>query len=447
MAYEIVPLEQASRQISPLMQKRMAEGKGLNSNFADNVRDSFPMLSIKGKNFRARISGEETVFLDPQTRQPLQFLDVILVNASPQLSKAYYIKGFTEGDFNPPDCWSLDSFKPDPSIANKMSVTCQACPMNAFGSRVTDNGKQAKACQDARRMAVVMPGHLDQDAQILLMLRVPQSSLKNLKAYVQQLDRFGIEPGGCVTRLAFDYNEAFPKLLFNFVAPLSDEHYTKVVELAEAPNTAAMLNAPDFENAPSTQPIPNASDDAMKGMAPQATPVFDNPALAAAAAQPIINQQQPVDIVKEMFKPKQETESPLDIFDLPDGRRFNRTTGEFIEADAAPEPELDPAVFALPTGEFFNSVTKLYVTGPYVGDPAVTVEEKKPAPAKKAAPKKEAAPKQEAPAKVAAAPAESKQEVVDKPQPNGATAAPKVTAAPSSLEDLLTKLTKPQTVS
>ena len=33
--------------------------------------------------------------------------------------------------------------------------------------------------------------------------------------------------------LAFDYQEAFPKLLFNFVAPLNDVEYSKVVEIAD----------------------------------------------------------------------------------------------------------------------------------------------------------------------------------------------------------------------
>jgi hypothetical protein len=82
---------------------------------------------------------------------------VVLVNASPNLAKSYYVKGFVDGDLNPPDCWSLDSLRPDASVVNKINPTCLDCPMNAFGSRVTPDGKAAKACSDARRMAVVLP--------------------------------------------------------------------------------------------------------------------------------------------------------------------------------------------------------------------------------------------------------------------------------------------------
>ena len=139
----IVPIDQAARSISPLMRQRMAEGKGVNSNFSDGIRDAFPTLSIKGKVFRARISGQETPFIDPQTRQPIAFLDVVMVNASRTLAKTFYERGFSEGDMNPPDCWSLDSVRPDPSVANKQSLVCGTCPKNAFGSRIS--GLMARA--------------------------------------------------------------------------------------------------------------------------------------------------------------------------------------------------------------------------------------------------------------------------------------------------------------
>ena len=169
----IVPIDQAARAVSPLMRERMAAGKSVNSKFADGIRDAFPILSIKGKVFRARISGQETPFIDPQTRQPIAFLDLVMVNASRTLAKTFYIKGFAEGDMNPPDCWSLDSVRPDPSVANKVSPVCGTCPMNAFGSRITDNGKQAKACQDARRVAVVMPLPIPVFAENKPMCQIP----------------------------------------------------------------------------------------------------------------------------------------------------------------------------------------------------------------------------------------------------------------------------------
>src|SRR4029453_5583633 len=121
------------------------------------VRSSDLMLSIKGKVFRIRVDGNETPFIDQQTRQVIPYLDVVLANASRLISKAYYIKQFNDESFEPPDCWSLDGVRPDPSVANKVNPTCANCPKNAFGSapsRNPEEGKRGgKACADARRIA------------------------------------------------------------------------------------------------------------------------------------------------------------------------------------------------------------------------------------------------------------------------------------------------------
>lgn len=401
----LVPIDQAN--VPSLMRQRMAAGKAANSNFSDGVRDAFPVLSIKGKVFRARISGAETPFIDPNTRQPIAYLDVVMVNASRTLAKSYYVKGFTDGDMNAPDCWSLDSIRPDPSVANKVNPICTTCPMNAFGSRITEGGKQAKACQDARRVAVVMPHQLQDQSPMVLMLRVPQSSLKNLKAYAQLLERHGFEPGGCVTRMAFDYQEAFPKLLFNFVAPLNDAQYQRVIEMAEGELVTGMLSAPDFENAASTAPQQDTGSQhtGIGGLAPQAGPVL--------ASQPV-EQPGPILGTQTVLNPQpavSPTHVPPGMIELPDGRLFNQATGQF---EAKPEPqkpvlqtvpsnlielpdgrlfdpvakqyverpqpavqmaELDPATLTLPDGKFFNTLTKTFVTGPEKGAKEVTQEQ------------------------------------------------------------------------
>src|SRR4029077_10254396 len=117
MASNIVPINQARRPAG--MADRIKAGASVNRNFADNVVDSFPRLSIKGKVFRIKMNGQETPLIDQSTRKPLAELDVVLVNASPLLSKSYYQKGYEDGDVNQPDCWSLDSIKPDPTVINK----------------------------------------------------------------------------------------------------------------------------------------------------------------------------------------------------------------------------------------------------------------------------------------------------------------------------------------
>jgi hypothetical protein len=488
----LVPIEQASKMLSPAMQQRIAANKATNNNFADGVRDAFPVMSIKGKVFRARMSGTETAFLDPTTKTPVPFLDVVLVNASPALSKSYYAKGYTEGDNDAPNCWSMDGVKPDASVANKISPTCVNCPMNAFGSRTTEAGKAAKACQDARRVAVVMPGQLDGTEQMLMLLRIPQSSLKNLKNYAELLARNSLEPGACITRLAFDYQEAFPKLLFNFVAPLRDDQFVKVIELAEAPNTMQMLQTPDFDTAPSTQPIPNASG--VQGMQPQATPELHlsgavaspaslgagqpdptpspsaiitlpdgrkfNPATGQFVEEPkpepvqevsalitlpdgrIFNPATGQFVEAEKPKPAPEPEAPKDVLiTLPDGRVFNQTKGVFEEEEETEEDVVDPTVITLPDGRFFNPATGKYVVSNFVG-----ADELGATPAEK--PKRRRRSKAEIDAEKAAAASNGQQPTLDlqankEPVDAGgqaATGEAEVGAAPASLEALLGNL-------
>ena len=436
MNTSVVPIGQARAPVA--MQNRMKAGSALSSNFADGVRDSFPILSIKGKVFRIRMSGQETPLIDQQTRQAIPFLDVVLLNASRYLSKTFYQQGFEEGEFNVPDCWSLDSVRPDPSVVNKVNPTCQDCPMNVFGSAPSRDGSKrgGKACQDARRVAVMMPGHLDQAEPLVFMLRVPATSLKNLKAYAQLLERQGWEPAGCVTRLAFDYNEAYPKLVFNFVDGLDDKEYDRVVEIAESPGTAAMLQAPDFDQAATAAP-PQRQETTARVR--QAAPVMESQVGQAVQAAAVASapQRRPV----QQPEPEQQTTPPLKgvdevkLIELPTGELFNPATGEFIARPAAKVdmPAIDPDVLALPDGRFFNQRTKAFVENQNVGATAPVAE----APVKRTrAPRKpKVAEGEQQPAAAAASP---EGEAVDN---NVENAAPepeaKVQAAPAGLDDLI----------
>ena len=203
MANNVVPIGQAKRPTG--MGERLKSGTAINKNFAKGVTDSFPRLSIKGKVFRIFMDGEERPLLDPQTRAPYQALDVVLVNGSEQLARSYYKQGYEEGDREQPDCWSLNSVKPDPSVPNKVNATCPDCPMNVFGSKITDSGKAAKACQEYRRVAVLMPSHLQSDTgkePLVFMMKVPQASLKNLKKYAENLGASRLGAGGLRHQLA-----------------------------------------------------------------------------------------------------------------------------------------------------------------------------------------------------------------------------------------------------
>ncbi len=458
----IVPINQAK--MPAAMAARIAQGQALNKNFSDGIRDSFPVLSIKGKVFRIRKDGQETPLVDPQTRQVIPFLDVILVNASRGLAKSYYKKGFDEGDFNPPDCWSLDAVKPDPSVVDKVSPTCANCPMNIFGSAQSNDPSGAKrggkACADAKRIAVMMPGHLGTAEPLLFLLRIPATSLKNLKAYTDLLARQGWEPAACVTRLQFDYQQAYPKLEFHFVDSLDDGEYSEVVDHAEGVFIASMLDAPEFDATASHPPVNPAVQPRVRQEAPVLDPTQNVAPQANEAAQPV-PQRRPAaaaaapapDPAPAQAAPAQQaapvTAMADQLIELPDGKYFNTATGEYVDAPPAKVemPSIDPNVVALPDGKFFNRSTGQYVTNQNVGAP--NVADVAP-PAKRSRAKKEPAaspvaavvPQQE---ETSVQPAEGRQQVAmeagtqsqveAQPVANGA-----VQPAPADLETLLAGL-------
>jgi hypothetical protein len=415
------------------MSDRLKSGTAINKNFAKGVSDSFPRLSIKGKVFSIRKDGEERPLLDPQSHRPIQALDVVLVNASELLARSYYIQGYEPGSVERPDCWSLNSIKPDPSVPEKVNPTCPDCPMNVFGSKVTDAGKAVKACQEYRRVAVVMPSHLQQGEEgkepLVFMMKVPQGSLKNLKKYAENLERMGWEPAACVTSLSFDYQAAFPRLQFDFVDGLSDDEYQEVVELAEGSLVKSMLDAPDFDNAADNKQgpeVPKKPEPRQR----QAGPVMET------------TEQQNT----PPARPAKPTEVKSKVITLPDGQQFNPETGEYVEPPApkVDMPEMDPDTMELPDGRFYNQKIKRYVTGPEIGakeyvEHEVPERPKKPrgrpkgySPKKAAAEQEETAPEGEA---TEASPQVQEPEAEDEaPVASNANGA---TPAPEDLEGIL----------
>src|SRR5207245_2684442 len=72
---------------------------------------------------------------------------------------------------------------------------------NAWGSAVSKmTGKQTKACSDAKKLAIMVPGIPDQ----VFLLRVPPASLKNLAKYTQTLLGHGVDLPDALTHLEFE---------------------------------------------------------------------------------------------------------------------------------------------------------------------------------------------------------------------------------------------------
>lgn len=184
--------------------------------------EGFPRISIKGGRFRIKEGEVETV-LDSTK------LDVVIVGANPKLSKTFYAKEWTK-DSEPaaPDCFSLNGISPDASVENPQNDLCATCPNNAWGSKTTANGQQVKACSDQKRLAVVAA---DDPSGPVYLLQVTPAALKGLNTYQKELSMRGIPPEVVKTRVSFDTDASFPKLMFGFGGFLEEDTQAVVDEL------------------------------------------------------------------------------------------------------------------------------------------------------------------------------------------------------------------------
>jgi len=195
-----VPAHLAARVGSPsILAQSMAGGLGSG--------ESFPRISIKGSRFRI-VEGDTETVLDSVT------LDVVVVGANPRVSKTWYAKTWTpDAEPSAPDCFSLDGIGPDPQCTDPQNDLCASCPQNAWGSKITPQGQQIKACADKKRLAVVAAD--DPEGPVYL-LEVTPAALKGLNQYQKELSHRGIPPEIVKTKVSFDTNASFPKLQFGF---------------------------------------------------------------------------------------------------------------------------------------------------------------------------------------------------------------------------------------
>lgn len=183
----------------------------------------FPRISIKGARFRIVEDGTETV-LNQTT------LDVVVVGANPRLSKTWYAKEWNkDNEPTAPDCYSLDGVSPNQDSTKPQSDLCASCPHNAWGSKIAPNGQQLKACSDKKRLAVVAA---DDATGPVYLLEVTPAALKGLNAYQKELSVRGIAPEIVRTRISFDTDASFPKLLFGFGGFLDEAAMEAVDQLS-----------------------------------------------------------------------------------------------------------------------------------------------------------------------------------------------------------------------
>jgi hypothetical protein len=203
----------------------------LSGDLTDSVSGGFAVVSIRGGKFHIRHDGSEVDVLDANG-DPRTSIEVVMLKANGHLQKTYYEGAYVQGSTENPDCFSNDGVTPHASVENPQSVSCTNCPMNQWGSRVTDQGTKAKACGDSRRMAVVPAEDITNDKHDgAMLLRVPAASLKPLAQYGKVCQTGGYPYNAIVTKIGFDPSTSYPKLTFKAVRPLTDAEKLEVAKV------------------------------------------------------------------------------------------------------------------------------------------------------------------------------------------------------------------------
>jgi hypothetical protein len=252
------------------------------------VQASFAVVKYGQSQWAVQHRGETKAVLTGDGGRAL-YLDVVIVGVAQGISKQFYAKRWEKGqEGTPPDCQSVDGITPDPGVPNKQSPTCAACPNNVWGSKINDNGKKVRACDDRRRLALVPYGDMENATYGgPMLLALPPTSLKNFANYCGELQRHGAQPYHVRSKASFDPNATHPVITWTAAGWLTDEEAEQAMEMVGHPNIDRMLK----------QAVAGVTTDPEVG---SALAVGRPPAIAAPKAPP---EAEPVVVVTPDPKP------------------------------------------------------------------------------------------------------------------------------------------------
>ena len=218
-------------------------------------------IALGANKFVLKVNGTEI------SKTPTNKLEVVIVNASKHISRTFYAKAWDpKADAAPPDCWSNDGEKPDPSVKEPQHTNCVGCPQDINGS-----GQGAtKACRKNRRIAVALASDLGGD--VYQMTLQSKSIFYDMKApgdlehmpfnqYAKYVGTQGYNLNTLVTEMRFDEDSTVGKLFFRPVRFLEKHEWEAAVTQGEsvAAKNAITMSVPSSDNKPKLEaPAPVA---------------------------------------------------------------------------------------------------------------------------------------------------------------------------------------------
>ena len=200
-----------------------------------NSGGSVKRITLRGRVFRLIDGGKEIAKnTDPS-------MDVVIVNGSRTVQKSYYAAEYNPDETSVPDCWSSDGERPDADATDPQHSHCKECPQSIKGSA----GVGRAACRYSMRLAVVLSKNIGGDIYQLIL---PQKSLFGqgdvdhmpFLQYAKYVAQSGYNLNMLSTRLTFDTDSDFPKLVFNRSEFLDQDNYNTAVAQGE---TMIAINA------------------------------------------------------------------------------------------------------------------------------------------------------------------------------------------------------------
>lgn len=230
----------------------LAEAMGeMGSNIPD--RQTVPTLSYEGKTWQIIKNGERTK-LQAQNADgdmvPVPIMRVVVLMFNTERGRAYYPGLYNPAASAPPTCWSADGNAPDASVKDKQAPLCAGCPMSVKGSKVQD-GKEMVACSSHRMIAVVPAFDIGADP-LRLKIAVTSDYDKEIvehgwyafRQYSDFLKSRGVTHTALViTKIKFDVQAQYPKLLFALDRILSPEEVVQMKLAMANPKVGELLAA------------------------------------------------------------------------------------------------------------------------------------------------------------------------------------------------------------
>jgi hypothetical protein len=118
--------------------------------------------------------------------------------------RAYYGDEYNADQIVPPDCFAFgevnggETFAPHPEAQNPQAETCAECPRSKYGSAARGRGQ---ACRDIQRIAFIPSDNKTEADSSIVQAKIPPTSLKNVKAYLDELGASGMATVQAVTEL------------------------------------------------------------------------------------------------------------------------------------------------------------------------------------------------------------------------------------------------------